>query len=92
MPWKKSLYILYTTSVLIFVRSLFRTVEYAEGNAGYLISHEIFLYIFDAVLMAIVIAIYTAFTPKHSVPISRHKSQSSDYTLNDRNEDGPSKV
>jgi hypothetical protein len=33
-------------------------VEYLQGNGGYLISHEIFLYIFDAVLMAVVMAIF----------------------------------
>ena len=26
-------------------------IEYAQGNDGYLMSHEVYLYIFDAVLM-----------------------------------------
>ncbi|KAM0323338.1 hypothetical protein ACHAQA_008930 [Verticillium albo-atrum] len=55
--WRRHLYVLYSTSVLILVRSIFRVVEYLQGNAGYLISHEIFLYIFDAVLMAVAMAI-----------------------------------
>ncbi|ETI26437.1 hypothetical protein G647_03214 [Cladophialophora carrionii CBS 160.54] len=49
--WKKHLHVLYGGSWLIWIRSLFRLVEYAQGNDGYLISHEWFLYVFDAVLM-----------------------------------------
>ncbi|EMT72211.1 RTA1 like protein-domain-containing protein [Fusarium oxysporum II5] len=56
-PWRRYLYVLYGSSFLILVRSIFRVVEYLQGNAGYLISHEIFLYIFDAVLMAVVMLI-----------------------------------
>jgi len=56
-PWEKHLFVLYATSALILVRSVFRLIEYAQGNDGYLISHEVFLYIFDSVLMWICMAI-----------------------------------
>jgi hypothetical protein len=55
--WKRHLNILYTVSSLILIRSVFRVIEYLQGNDGYLISHEAFLYAFDALLMAIVMAI-----------------------------------
>lgn len=58
VPWKRHLIVIYLTGGLILVRSVFRVVEFLQGNAGYLISHEIFLYIFDAVLMASVMAIF----------------------------------
>lgn len=51
IPWQRHLYALYGASLLILVRSLFRLIEYAQGNDGYLISHEAFLYVFDSVLM-----------------------------------------
>jgi hypothetical protein len=51
IPWERQLYALYGASLLILVRSLFRLIEYAQGNDGYLISHEVFLYIFDSTLM-----------------------------------------
>jgi hypothetical protein len=57
IPWERHLIVLYTTSGLILVRSIFRVVEYLQGNGGYLIAHEYFLYIFDAILMAITMAI-----------------------------------
>ncbi|CAI7567842.1 unnamed protein product [Penicillium pancosmium] len=42
---------LYVSSILILIRSIFRLVEYAQGNDGYLISHEVFMYVFDSTLM-----------------------------------------
>lgn len=51
IPWKRHIIALYGVSGLIFVRSIFRVVEYQQGNDGYLLGHEVFLYIFDAVLM-----------------------------------------
>jgi RTA1 like protein len=52
--WESLLWSLYIVSALILVRSVFRLVEYGGGSQGYLISHEAFLYIFDACLMCIV--------------------------------------
>lgn len=57
IPWEMQLYSLYAASMLILVRSVFRLIEYAQGNDGYLISHEAFLYIFDSTLMWITMAI-----------------------------------
>jgi hypothetical protein len=51
IPWERQLMSLYGASMLILVRCIFRLIEYAQGNDGYLISHEVFLYVFDAVLM-----------------------------------------
>lgn len=42
---------LYFVSLFILVRSLFRVIEYVQGQNGYLLRHEVFLYVFDAVLM-----------------------------------------
>jgi hypothetical protein len=58
LPWQRHLYNLYVTSGLIMVRSIFRVVEYLQGNAGYLLSHEVFLYVFDAVLMLAVMGLF----------------------------------
>jgi hypothetical protein len=54
LPWQRHLFNLYFTSALIMIRSIFRVVEYIGGNAGYLLSHEVFLYVFDATLMLFV--------------------------------------
>lgn len=49
--WESVIWGLYIASVLILIRSVFRLIEYAQGNDGYLISHEAFMYGFDSTLM-----------------------------------------
>ncbi|TGO86085.1 hypothetical protein BPOR_0337g00100 [Botrytis porri] len=61
--WEALLYVLYITSALILIRSVFRLIEYAGGNDGYLLSHEVFAYIFDATLMFFVMVILNIFHP-----------------------------
>ena len=51
VPWKRHINTLYAASILILIRSIFRVVEYQQGNDGYLLGHEVLLYIFDAMLM-----------------------------------------
>ncbi|KAL4749327.1 hypothetical protein BDW72DRAFT_194955 [Aspergillus terricola var. indicus] len=52
--WRRLLFACYFVSVLILVRSVYRVVEFAQGNSGYVISHEAFLYILDASMMLLV--------------------------------------
>ncbi|CAJ0546495.1 Ff.00g011220.m01.CDS01 [Fusarium sp. VM40] len=56
-PYARHLIALYVTSVLIFIRSLVRVVEFIQGFDGFIISHEIFIYLFDAVPMLAVMLI-----------------------------------
>lgn len=48
---------LYLVSILIFVRSIVRVVEYAQGYDGFIMTHEAFLYIFDALVMWIAMVV-----------------------------------
>jgi hypothetical protein len=61
--WRGLLYACYAVSGLILVRSIYRLIEFAQGNNGYLISHEVFLYVFDAAMMVIVMVIMNFFHP-----------------------------
>ncbi|KAL4907029.1 hypothetical protein BDW74DRAFT_176629 [Aspergillus multicolor] len=58
LKWKYHLTTLYLVSLLIMVRSLFRVAEFVMGNDGYLLKHEWTLYVFDAVLMALVVLLF----------------------------------
>jgi hypothetical protein len=51
------MWILFISSLLIMIRSVFRVVEYVQGTGGYLLSHEIYGYIFDALLMFFVVGV-----------------------------------
>ncbi|KAL4804978.1 RTA1 like protein-domain-containing protein [Aspergillus unguis] len=63
VDWKGHLYPLYAVSVLIMVRSIFRTIEYAMGQDGYLLSNEWPAYVFDSVLMVGVMGIWAYWHP-----------------------------
>ncbi|KAF5584627.1 RTM1 [Fusarium subglutinans] len=69
VPWKKHIHVLYAGSVLIMVRSIFRAVEYLQGSDGYILKHEVYLYIFDAILMALVMVIFSWYHPAEILAI-----------------------
>lgn len=63
LRWQQYLTVLYGVSLLILVRSIFRLIEYAQGNDGYLMSHEVYLYIFDSLLMFAVMVVMAWYHP-----------------------------
>lgn len=80
--WKKMLHALYALSGLILFRCVFRLVEYAMGNAAYLISHEWTLYVFDGVPMFAVVVFLLVWQPKEEKTVRDRKvSHSSDSEL-----------
>ena len=62
-PWYKHLVTLYAASALIMVRNIVRLVEYVQGNDGYVLGHEFFLYDFDALLMMGVVGVFNVDHP-----------------------------
>jgi hypothetical protein len=63
LAWEKFLEILYITSGLILARNIVRVAEFVEGFNGYIILHEVFLYIFDAVPLVAVMYIFNVWHP-----------------------------
>ena len=61
--WQRIMGMLYSVSVLVMVRSVFRVIEYVMGTDGYLFRHEWPLYIFDAVLMLLTVGIFAWWYP-----------------------------
>lgn len=61
--WKWYLFTLYLTGGLILVRSVFRVVEFIEGNHGPLMREEVYVFIFDGFLMVIVLLWMNWFHP-----------------------------
>lgn len=80
--WKRMLWILYSVSALILFRCTFRLIEYAMGNAAYLIAHEWTLYVFDSVPMFLVLVLLLVLQPtKYVSQISEKVEDSSDGEL-----------
>ncbi|KAH8652574.1 RTA-like protein [Ilyonectria robusta] len=69
--WRGVMTVLYVSSALIFVRSLFRLIEYTSGRDGPLMTNEAYLYIFDALLMLGAAAIIGIFHPAKYVPTKK---------------------
>lgn len=61
--WRGLLFACYSASALILIRSVYRLVEFVQGNNGYIISHEVFLYVFDAAMMFSVMVVMNVFHP-----------------------------
>jgi hypothetical protein len=78
--WRRMLYILYSVSALVLFRCTFRLIEYAMGNAAYLIAHEWTLYCFDAVPMFLVLVLLFVLQPSKYVPqeLKKEVSEASD--------------
>lgn len=73
--WKKYIWMLYGVSFLVVVRSIFRLIEFIEGAEGFLYKTEVFLYIFDAALMFLVVVIMAVVHPGRLV----NKKQTEDH-------------
>ncbi|KAF9147638.1 hypothetical protein BG015_010679 [Linnemannia schmuckeri] len=54
---------LYFSSLFIIIRSVYRIVEFVQGHQGYLISHEVFLFVFDVVPLILAIGIWAIIWP-----------------------------
>ncbi|KIM74982.1 hypothetical protein PILCRDRAFT_827692 [Piloderma croceum F 1598] len=62
-PWWKLIWLLYFSSVCILIRGIYRTAEFAQGQGGYLVTHEIYFYLLDALPLLLAISIYIPFWP-----------------------------
>ncbi|RAL08018.1 RTA1 domain-containing protein [Aspergillus homomorphus CBS 101889] len=63
IPWRKHFFSLYAMSFLILIRSIVRFIEYIQGQQGYVITHEAFIYVFDAVPMFLTLCILVVVHP-----------------------------
>jgi hypothetical protein len=89
VPWEQYIYVLYAASVLILIRSVFRIAEYVGGSDGVLLSKEMYLYIFDAALMFLVMILFNLRHPSLIIAGKKDmereaESAGSNYPMQDR--------
>ena len=70
IPWESVLWMLYVTSVIISIRNIFRLVEFIAGHESYLFLNEWPVYVFDGVLMLIVMVGFYVWYPPQLQPTS----------------------
>jgi hypothetical protein len=63
--WRGLLYALYASLLFITIRIIFRLVEFSRGNdiSNPVLTHEWFMYVFDAVPMCVAIAVWNVAHP-----------------------------
>ncbi|KAH7129979.1 RTA1 like protein-domain-containing protein [Dactylonectria estremocensis] len=61
--WRQYLTTLYVTGTLILIRSIFRVIEFIQGNDGVLMRSEVYVFVFDGLLMLVVLAWMNWFHP-----------------------------
>ncbi|KAI1392404.1 RTA1 like protein [Hypoxylon trugodes] len=66
--WRATMLMLYGVSALIMVRSIFRVIEFAAGQDGYLLKNEWTVYVFDSVLMLTVMVLFFVWYPDNVKP------------------------
>lgn len=72
VSWKNHFRAIMLATLLIIVRSIVRAAEYLQGEGGTIMSNEVFIYVFDATLMWLVMVIFLVLHPGRLV---RHALQ-----------------
>ncbi|KAE8146728.1 RTA1 like protein-domain-containing protein [Aspergillus avenaceus] len=63
IPWTKHMFALHFSSILVLIRSAFRVAEYIQGSDGFLLRNEVFLYVYDGMLMFFVAVVFLVIHP-----------------------------
>ncbi|KAI0123680.1 RTA1 like protein-domain-containing protein [Xylariales sp. AK1849] len=71
IPWQSCLNMLYSTSLAVLVRNVYRMVEYIMGKEGYLEAHEWPTYTFDGALMLLLMICFFIWYPNRLLPSAR---------------------
>lgn len=59
--WRNLLYVLFAAAAIVIGRCIFRVIEFAQGQEGYIVTHEAFMYLFDTVPMFLVQCVFSMF-------------------------------
>ncbi len=73
--WKRVMHVVFLASALIFVRSLFRLIEFTGDQDSPLQKSEAFLYVCDSTLMFLVLAVLIYWHPSEYVPSEKEIRQ-----------------
>lgn len=71
LRWENHFRALEAVTCLVIVRSLVRLVEYAQGDDGFVKTHEVFIYLFDATLMLLAMVVYLVLHPSRLIRDAR---------------------
>lgn len=73
--WELHFWMAELVIVMTIVRSVVRAIEYLQGDGGYVISHEFFIYLFDAAIMWAVMMIFLFIHPGRLIRDARRSKK-----------------
>jgi len=79
--WWKIIWLLYFSSAFILVRCAYRLIEGGQGHGGYLLTHEVYFYVFDINPLAWAIGIYIFFWPSKYLKAESWPQQGNAYPM-----------
>ncbi|KAI1106915.1 RTA1-domain-containing protein [Jackrogersella minutella] len=66
--WRRLLYAVNVSCILILIRSVFRVVEFAQGSDGSVMKQEFYMYVFDTLPVFLVVCSFCFFFPGSYLP------------------------
>lgn len=69
--WQRYVWILVASTILIWIRNLVRVIEFAQGFHGFVSEHEVMLYLFDSLLMLLVLLFFAIWHPGNFIRSKR---------------------
>ncbi|KAL7626584.1 hypothetical protein AAE478_003356 [Parahypoxylon ruwenzoriense] len=66
--WRRLLYAVNASCILILIRSIFRVIEFAEGPGGRVVRQEYFMYVLDTLPVLLVVCSFNLFFPGSYLP------------------------
>jgi hypothetical protein len=61
--WRRYFRTIEAVTTMMIIRSIVRAVEYLQGPDGFVLGHEVFIYLFDASLMFLVMLLFLIIHP-----------------------------
>lgn len=80
--WCQLLKVIIFASVVILLRSIYRLVEYGLGHDNFLIKHEIYHYLLDALPIVVVVAIFSVWHPAQYLPYIKLRRRKPEFSVN----------
>ncbi|BGP14631.1 hypothetical protein JCM10213_002201 [Rhodosporidiobolus nylandii] len=77
VDWRILFYVMLLTCVGIMVRCVFRAIEYAQGYSGYLVTHEVYFYLLDALPLFLSMFLYAWLWPTRVIDGAAQDSSAS---------------
>ncbi|OAQ76569.1 rta1 domain-containingprotein [Purpureocillium lilacinum] len=71
ISWQNHFRTLEVATLLLVVRSVVRSVEYLQGEGGFVVSHEVFIYVFDALPTFLIMVAFAVLHPARLIRDAR---------------------